>query len=71
MLALGGDGIIHEAANGLMQLPAGERPAFGIVPVGSGNDDARTLGMSARSVDAAVAQLLVAAAVKLVYTRIY
>ena len=55
VLALGGDGIIHEAANGLMQLPAGERPAFGIVPVGSGNDYARTLGMSARSVDAAIA----------------
>ncbi len=62
VLALGGDGIIHEAANGLMQLPAGERPAFGIVPVGSGNDYARTIGMSARSVDAAVAQLLAACA---------
>lgn len=62
VLALGGDGVIHEAANGLMRLPAGERPTFGIVPVGSGNDYARTLGMSARSVDAAVAQLLAARA---------
>ena len=57
VLALGGDGIIHEAANGLMQLPAGERPAFGIVPVGSGNDYARTLGVSTK-VDEACAQLL-------------
>ena len=62
VLALGGDGVIHEAANGLMRLPAGERPTFGIVPVGSGNDYARTLGMSARSVGAAVAQLLAARA---------
>lgn len=57
VLALGGDGIIHEAANGLMGLPADARPAFGIVPVGSGNDYARTLGMAA-DVDAAVRQLL-------------
>lgn len=60
VLALGGDGIIHEAANGLMRLPREDRPAFGIVPVGSGNDYARTLGMSARSVDEAAAQLLAA-----------
>ncbi len=58
VIALGGDGIIHETANGLLRLPAEDRPVFGIVPVGSGNDYARTLGMSARSVDAAVSQLL-------------
>lgn len=47
VLVLGGDGIIHEAANGLMRIPASERPAFGVIPMGSGNDYARTLGMSA------------------------
>lgn len=62
VLALGGDGIIHEVANGLMRLPAGERPTLGIVSVGSGNDYAATLGMSTRSVDEAVAQLLAARA---------
>lgn len=45
VLALGGDGVIHEVANGLMQLPEAVRPALGLVPVGSGNDYARTLGI--------------------------
>ena len=45
VLALGGDGVIHEVANGLMQQPEGERPALGLLPVGSGNDYARTLGI--------------------------
>ncbi|HIW75041.1 MULTISPECIES: diacylglycerol/lipid kinase family protein [Gordonibacter] len=61
VLALGGDGVIHEVANGLMRLAAEARPQFGIVPVGSGNDYARTLGMST-DVDKAVAQLLTAEA---------
>lgn len=59
VLALGGDGIIHEAVSGLMRRPANARPAFGIVPAGSGNDYARTLGMS-RKVDEACEQLLAA-----------
>lgn len=57
VVALGGDGVIHEVANGLMRLPRAARPALGIVPVGSGNDYAKTLGMK-EDVDAAVAQLL-------------
>lgn len=58
VVTLGGDGVVHEVANGLLSLPADVRPAFGLVPVGSGNDYARTLGMSSRSVDEAVSQLL-------------
>lgn len=46
VIALGGDGIVHEVVNGLMKLPEGDRPRFGLIPVGSGNDYARTLGMS-------------------------
>ena len=46
VLALGGDGVIHEVANGLMQQPEGTRPALGLLPVGSGNDYARTLGIN-------------------------
>lgn len=60
VVALGGDGVAHEVANGLLRLPADQRPLFGLVPVGSGNDYARTLGMSAKSVDEAVRQLLAA-----------
>ena len=61
VVALGGDGVIHEAANGIMRRAPEERPAFGIVPVGSGNDYARALGIST-DVDEACAQLLAARA---------
>ena len=46
VFALGGDGLLHEVVNGLMQLPHDDRPSFGVIPVGSGNDYAKTLGMS-------------------------
>lgn len=58
VLALGGDGVIHEVANGLMSLPASARPQLGVVPLGSGNDYARTLGMARNDVEAALAQLV-------------
>ncbi|MDO4400832.1 MAG: YegS/Rv2252/BmrU family lipid kinase [Coriobacteriia bacterium] len=57
VLALGGDGVVHEAVNGLMRLPAEERPTLGVIPVGSGNDYARTLGMPL-ALDAALDALL-------------
>lgn len=57
VIALGGDGVIHEVASGLMRRPADRRPVLGVIPVGSGNDYARTLGIS-RKVDEACAQLL-------------
>lgn len=59
VIALGGDGVIHEAANGLMARPADRRPVLGVLPVGSGNDYARTLGM-ASNLEKACAQLLAA-----------
>lgn len=58
VLAVGGDGIIHEVANGLMDIRPSARPALGIVPVGSGNDYARTIGMPEVSRDADMAPLL-------------
>lgn len=56
VVALGGDGVVHEVVNGLMALEAAERPALGVIPVGSGNDYARSLGVSFK-VPEAVAQL--------------
>ena len=45
LLVLGGDGTLHEVINGLMLLPQEKRPAIGIVPLGSGNDFAQSLGI--------------------------
>jgi len=46
MVAIGGDGTVHEVANGLMAVPAAERPALGIIPAGSGNDFAYANGIT-------------------------
>jgi len=46
VIAVGGDGTVHEVVNGLMKAPEGKRPVLGIVPAGSGNDLAHTLGLS-------------------------
>lgn len=49
VLVLGGDGVIHEAVNGLMRLSESARPRLGVLPLGSGNDFARTLGVASRN----------------------
>jgi diacylglycerol kinase (ATP) len=46
VIALGGDGTVHEAINGLMQVDEARRPRLGVVPLGSGNDFAGGLGIS-------------------------
>ena len=38
VIAMGGDGTVHEVMNGLMKIPEDKRPILGVVPVGSGND---------------------------------
>ena len=43
VVALGGDGTVHEVVNGLMQVAPEKRPALGIIPLGSGNDFAHIL----------------------------
>ncbi len=54
--AVGGDGTAHEVLNGLMRRPPEARPALALVPTGSGDDYARTLGVS-RDLSAAVRQI--------------
>lgn len=57
VITVGGDGLIHEVANGFMQRDECNRPMLGVVPVGSGNDYAATLGMSSK-IDRAIQQIL-------------
>ena len=45
VIAVGGDGTVHEVINGLMQIPEEKRPVLGVVPVGSGNDFAHAAGI--------------------------
>jgi diacylglycerol kinase (ATP) len=46
VIAAGGDGTVHEVANGLLRARAGgaEGAALGVLPVGSGNDFAKLVG---------------------------
>ena len=53
VVAVGGDGTVQEVATGL----AGSETAFGVVPVGTGNDFAGAIGMP-RQLDAALRVLM-------------
>jgi diacylglycerol kinase (ATP) len=52
VIAVGGDGTVHEVINGLMQLPEEQRPIFGVVPAGSGNDFAYASGIPNNPIEA-------------------
>ncbi|WP_428305755.1 diacylglycerol/lipid kinase family protein [Lacipirellula sp.] len=45
VVAIGGDGTVHEVANGLLAIDAATRPPLGVIPAGSGNDFAFALGI--------------------------
>ena len=45
LVAVGGDGTVHEVLNGIMARPEGDRPVLGLIPTGSGNDTRRTVGV--------------------------
>ncbi len=49
IIAMGGDGTVHEVVNGIMQVPEDRRPSLGVVPVGSGNDFAHAIGVPMQS----------------------
>lgn len=52
VIAMGGDGTVHEVMNGLMQISEDRRPVLGVVPVGSGNDFGHGIGASTRATEA-------------------
>jgi YegS/Rv2252/BmrU family lipid kinase len=58
VVAVGGDGTVHEVANGL--LDADGEAALGVVPIGSGNDFAKLLGMFGHDPARAVARIVTA-----------
>jgi YegS/Rv2252/BmrU family lipid kinase len=56
VIAVGGDGTVHEVANGL--IAADSDAALGVVPVGSGDDFAKVLGTFRLAPEAAVARIV-------------
>jgi diacylglycerol kinase (ATP) len=61
IVAVGGDGVVHEVVNGLMRACGDEpTPPLGIVPVGSGNDFTKMIGMPPHRPAEAVRRLLAA-----------
>jgi YegS/Rv2252/BmrU family lipid kinase len=58
VVAVGGDGTVHEVANGLLDADA--EAALGVVPIGSGNDFAKLLGVYGHDPARAVARIVTA-----------
>jgi YegS/Rv2252/BmrU family lipid kinase len=58
VIALGGDGLVHEIACGLMRQPPETRPRLGVLPTGTGNDFARTLGLTRNDPRRAMRELI-------------
>jgi len=52
VVAVGGDGTVHEVVNGLMQVDRNKRPRLGVIPVGSGNDFAHNVKLPEAHTDA-------------------
>lgn len=51
LVVMGGDGSFHEVANGLLQ--SGRDLPLGVIPLGTGNNQARSLGLPLDDLDAA------------------
>jgi YegS/Rv2252/BmrU family lipid kinase len=52
IIAVGGDGTVHEVINGLMLVSPDSRPHLGIIPLGSGNDFAGFIGITGSPAEA-------------------
>lgn len=48
VVAVGGDGTVHGAANGLLRSGRSEQTALGVIGIGTGNDFARLIGASGK-----------------------
>ncbi|MDS1272062.1 diacylglycerol kinase family protein [Lipingzhangella sp. LS1_29] len=57
VVCLGGDGTVNEAANGILETPAGQRPLLAALPGGSANVFVRSLGLPADPIEASGAIL--------------
>jgi diacylglycerol kinase (ATP) len=60
VVAVGGDGTVHEVANGLLGGRHGGDVTLGVVPIGSGNDFAKLVGVYRHSPVRAVRRLVTA-----------
>jgi diacylglycerol kinase family enzyme len=58
VIVLGGDGTLHEAANGLLTARVERRPPISVVPAGTGNDFAKLIGTVGLDPARAVAALV-------------
>jgi len=62
LIAAGGDGVVHEIANALLQLPPAEdgatSAAVGCIPLGTGNDFAKLVGVYSLPPEVAAARML-------------
>ncbi len=57
VIAVGGDGTVHEVANGLLTRGGPAIPALGVVPAGTGNDFAKMTYTARVAPGAAIASL--------------
>src|SRR3989337_1165784 len=53
VVAVGGDGTIHEVLNGILGPSVARRPALAVIPGGTGNDFARGVGVPKDMIGAA------------------
>ena len=58
VVLLGGDGLVHEFANGLLMRPHTDFPALAVVPAGGGNGIAACLGFMPKQVEYAALRIL-------------
>ena len=69
VVAVGGDGTVHEVANGLLQPGAGA--TLGVVPIGTGNDFAKLVGVYGHAPVRAVQRLVTARSVAFDVGRVF
>jgi diacylglycerol kinase (ATP) len=49
VMAAGGDGTLHQVTNGMLKCKKDELPILGVIPLGTGNDFARTCSLKAEA----------------------